>query len=77
MVAPGVPAFVELSDGNVVGTPTPASPDDAVRINPLPAQLPAPLRPKPIIVRVPAPDVAATPPPAAPAAATTPRGAGR
>jgi hypothetical protein len=56
MVAPGVPAFVQLSDGTVVGTPTPASPDDAVRINPLPPQLPPPLRPKPIIVRVPAPD---------------------
>ncbi|HEX2895969.1 MAG TPA: hypothetical protein VHO29_18335 [Marmoricola sp.] len=55
MVAPGVPAFVKLSDGTVVGTPTPATPDEAVRINPLPAQLPAPLRPKPIIVRVPAP----------------------
>jgi hypothetical protein len=56
MVAPGVPAFVQLSDGTVVGTPTPASPDDAVRINPLPPQLPPPLRPKPIIVRVPAPE---------------------
>jgi hypothetical protein len=55
MVAPGVPAFVKLADGTVVGTPTPASPEEAVRINPLPPQLPAPLRPKPIIVRVPAP----------------------
>jgi hypothetical protein len=54
MVAPGVPAFVRLSDGTVVGTPTPASPDDAVRINPAPPQLPPPLRPRPIIVRVPA-----------------------
>jgi hypothetical protein len=82
MVAPGVPAFVELSDGSVVGTPTPASPEDAVRINPLPAQLPAPLRPKPIIVRVPAPDVPAAPVPAAPPSAaplpaTAPGGAGR
>jgi hypothetical protein len=54
MVAPGVPAFVRLSDGTVVGNPTPASPDDAVRIDPLPAGLPAPLQRKPIIVRVPA-----------------------
>jgi len=54
MVAPGVPAFVKLSDGTVVGTPTPASPDDAVRINPLPPELPASLRRPPIIVRVPA-----------------------
>jgi hypothetical protein len=73
MVAPGVPAFVKLADGSVVGTPTPASPEDAVRINPLPAALPAPLRPKPIIVRVPAPDAAVQG--AAPAA--TERGAGR
>jgi hypothetical protein len=72
-VAPGVPAFVKLADGSVVGTPTPASPEDAVRINPLPAALPAPLRPKPIIVRVPAPDAAVQG--AAPAA--TERGAGR
>ena len=86
MVAPGVPAFVKLSDGSVVGTPTPASPDDAVRINPLPAQLPAPLRPKPIIVRVPAPPAAGTPAAGTPAAgtpvapapgATTPGGAAR
>lgn len=54
MVAPGVPAFVRLSDGTVVGTPTPASPEDAVRIDPVPAGLPAPLRRKPIIVKVPA-----------------------
>ena len=64
MVAPGVPAFVRLSDGTIVGNPTPASPDDAVRINPLPAELPPPLRPRPIIVRVPATDPLATTPPA-------------
>jgi len=60
MVAPGVPAFVKLGDGTIVGTPTPASPEDAVRINPLPAELPPPLRPDPIIVRVPAPVTART-----------------
>ena len=59
MVAPGVPAFVELSDGSIVGHPTPASPDDAVRINPLPPEVPAALRPKPIVIRVPAPATAA------------------
>ena len=53
MVAPGVPAFVRLTDGTVIGTPTPASPEDAVRIDPLPAGLPAELQRKPIIVRVP------------------------
>lgn len=72
MVAPGVPAFVKLSDGSVVGHPTPASPDDAVRINPLPPEVPAALRPKPIVIRVPAP--AATTPVVTPAptTATTP-----
>lgn len=55
MVAPGVPAFVNLTDGTIVGNPTPAVPDDTVRIDPLPAGLPAPLKPRPIIVRVPAP----------------------
>jgi hypothetical protein len=54
MVAPGVPAFVNLTDGTVVGNPTAAVPDDAVRIDPLPAGLPAPLKRRPIIVRVPA-----------------------
>src|SRR3954451_22613170 len=65
MVAPGVPAFVRLSDGSVVGTPTPASPADAVRLDPLPPGRPvspAPLPPgapaavprKPIVIRVPA-----------------------
>jgi hypothetical protein len=60
MVAPGVPAFVRLGDGTVVGTPTPASPDDAVRIDPLPAGLPDALQRKPIIVRVQATDPVAT-----------------
>ena len=58
MVAPGVPAFVKLSDGSIVGHPTPASPGDAVRINPLPPEVPAALRPKPIVIRVPAPATA-------------------
>jgi hypothetical protein len=54
MVAPGVPAFVRLSDGTVIGTPTAADAKDAVRIDPLPPGLPEPLRRDPIIVRVPA-----------------------
>jgi hypothetical protein len=87
MVAPGVPAFVKLSNGSIVGTPTPASPEDAVRINPLPAQLPPPLRPDPIIVRVPAPVTAqtqaqtttapTTPTTTAPTTPTTTAGAGQ
>lgn len=74
MVAPGVPAFIRLSDGSVVGTPTPASPEDAVRISPLPAGLPAPLQRKPIIVRVPAPGTTTsttTTPPTTPPTTTT------
>jgi len=74
MVAPGVPAFVRLSDGTVVGTPTPASPEDAVRIEPLPPGLPPALQRKPIIVRVqaiePATTTPATTPPTTPS--TTP-----
>ena len=38
MVPPLDPAFVRLSDGKTLGSPLPASPDDAVRINPLPAE---------------------------------------
>lgn len=53
MVAPSQPAFVRLSDGSVLGNPTPASPADAVRINPLPKKLPAELKRKTIIVKLP------------------------
>jgi len=52
MVAPGVPAFVRLSDGSVVGDPTPASPEDTVAINPRPPTLPASLNPDPIVIKV-------------------------
>jgi len=55
MVAPSVPAFVTLSDGRVAGTPVPAAAEDAVRIKPLPAQLPPALRLPPIIKKVMAP----------------------
>ncbi len=61
MVAPSQPAFVRLSDGAVLGTPTPAIPADAVRINPLPSKLPASLKPKTVIVRVkPKPPITST-----------------
>ncbi len=52
MVAPAKPAFVRLSDGRILGTPTPATPDDAVRINSLPAPLPPSIKQKTVIVRV-------------------------
>lgn len=54
MVPPAEPAFVQLSTGQILGSPMPASPDDAVRINPLPAELPANLNPAPRIVNAPA-----------------------
>ncbi len=57
MVAPAEPAFVRLSDGRVLGNPTPATPDDAVRINPLPKQKPASLKRRTVVVRVPPPGV--------------------
>jgi hypothetical protein len=51
MVAPSEPAFVRLSDGRVLGKPTPATPDEAVKINPMPSQLPDSLKQKTIFVK--------------------------
>lgn len=56
MVAPAQPAFVRLGDGRVLGTPTPAGPDGAIRINPLPPPKPSALTPRTRVVRVPAPE---------------------
>ncbi|MCW2866206.1 MAG: hypothetical protein JWR20_394 [Marmoricola sp.] len=50
MVAPATPAFVRLADGRILGTPTPTTVGDAVRINPLPAQVPAAIARRTIIV---------------------------
>ncbi len=41
------------SDGRVLGTPTPATDADAVRINPLPTPKPAGLKQKTVVVKVP------------------------
>lgn len=49
------PAFVRLSDGKVLGQPTPAAPTDAMRINSMPAVKPKVLAPTPQVVKVPAP----------------------
>jgi hypothetical protein len=54
MVAPSQPAFVRLSDGRVLGRPTPATTADAVRLNPLPEKLPPSIKRKTVIVKVPA-----------------------
>lgn len=53
MVPAANPAFIRLEDGKVLGTPTPAVAEDAVRITPLPTRKPKSLRPDPVIVRAP------------------------
>ena len=50
MVPPANPAFIRLSDGQVLGNPTPAVPEDGIRVVPLPAQKPKVLRPDVVIV---------------------------
>jgi hypothetical protein len=54
MVPASSPAFVRLSDGKVLGKPTPAAPTDAVRIAPLPPVKPESLRPRTVIAPAPA-----------------------
>lgn len=54
MVAPEVPAFIELGSGRILGIPTPARPEDFVAVKPPAAVKPASLDPAPIIVKVPA-----------------------
>jgi hypothetical protein len=47
MVPAASPAFIKITDGTVLGTPTPASWADAIRVNPLPTRRPKDLRPTP------------------------------
>jgi hypothetical protein len=58
MVPPNSPAFLRLSDGKVLGNPTPALVEDGLRVAPLPTRKPANLRPEPVIVELPAPATA-------------------
>jgi hypothetical protein len=51
MVAPSQPAFVRLSDGRILGKPTPATPDEAVRINSLPPGMPPSIKQKILFVK--------------------------
>ncbi|MCX6397783.1 MAG: hypothetical protein NTV23_14955 [Propionibacteriales bacterium] len=61
MVAPPVPAMVDLADGTVVGTPTAATAADGTQVRPPKARLPKVLNRKPIIQFVTAkPPAAAT-----------------
>ena len=52
MVAATEPAFIRLADGRVLGNPTPAALDNAIRITPLPAPKPASLKPRKRVVKV-------------------------
>jgi hypothetical protein len=54
MVPPSQPAFIDLATGRILGNPTPATVNDAVRINPLPPQKPSSLKQKILVIRVPA-----------------------
>jgi hypothetical protein len=47
MVPAAGPAFIKITDGTVLGTPTPASWVDAIRVNSLPTRRPKDLRPTP------------------------------
>ena len=51
MVAPSQPAFVRLSDGRILGTPTPATPDEKMRITPFPKGRPDAIKRKKVIVK--------------------------
>jgi hypothetical protein len=52
MVVPATPAFLRLSDGKVLGTPIPASRDNALRLLPRAPTKPAVLDPAPNVVTV-------------------------
>ena len=60
MVAPSSPAFIRLSDGKVLGTPSAATYEDSLRVTPLPTRKPKNLRPTPVVIEVRPPKIAAT-----------------
>lgn len=51
MVPAPSPAFLRLSDGDILGRPAVARPTDGIRIAPLPTPKPRDLRPAPVIVK--------------------------
>ncbi len=53
MVPPSSPAFIRLSDGKVLGKPAPATPENAMRVKPLPTRKPLDLRPSLVIAPTP------------------------
>jgi hypothetical protein len=52
MVIPATPAFLRLSDGKVLGTPTPATRENPLRLLPQAPKKPAVLDPAPNVVTV-------------------------
>ena len=52
MVQPQNPSFVNLATGRIEGTPTRATRDDRVIINPRPPVMPARINPKPKVIEV-------------------------
>ena len=52
MVPPNAPAFIQLSDGKVLGKPSPATTENALRVSPLPTRKPKNLRPTPVVIEV-------------------------
>ena len=57
MVPATSPAFIRLSDGKVLGKPSPATAENSLRISPLPTRKPANLRPTPIVIELKPSDV--------------------
>lgn len=72
MVAPSQPAFVRLRDGRILGTPTPATAAEAVRINPMPKAKPKAIIRKRVIVKMKPEDRAKVEPTTASSSTDTP-----
>jgi len=58
MVPPAGPAFIRLGDGRILGTPTPATNADSLRITPMRDPKPRNLRQRTVIEKVKAPKAA-------------------
>jgi hypothetical protein len=71
MVPPAGPAFIRLGDGKILGTPTPATSADSLRITPMRDPKPKKLRQRTVIEKVKAPKTATTGGAAAAGRATT------
>ena len=74
MVAPSQPAFVRLSDGRILGTPTAATPEERMRITPLPKGRPDAIKRKRVIVKAKPTTTSRTDTPATSTTGEAPRG---